>query len=173
MQAVAMKLAGMTYEQIAQALGYQSRQSAWRAVDYELSRQREERVGVMRKQELARYDAMQRAIWERVVSGDLDAIEKALRISDRRVRITPGLEAPRQYSVSEGSEYGPSLGTILQRLAREPGALELAERLGDFVARCMATDSFVSRSDVVEGEVEESETPRLPLPPSNGDGAET
>src|SRR5699024_12051924 len=55
----------------------------------------------LRDVEAARLDALQRAIWERAIDGDLSAMDRVIKIVDRRARLL-GLDAPQQVAVNNG-----------------------------------------------------------------------
>lgn len=100
-KAVAMRLAGVDYDTIAQRLGYASRGAAYTDIDRALqTRLAEQRHGadVLRQQELARLDRLQAAAWTAAASGDLKAIETVLKVIDRRCKLL-GLDAPVRHEV--------------------------------------------------------------------------
>lgn len=100
-KAVAMRLAGVDYETIAQRLGYASRGAAYTDIDRALqARLVEQHQGadVLRQQELARLDRLQAAAWTAAASGDLKAIETVLKVVDRRCKLL-GLDAPVRHEV--------------------------------------------------------------------------
>jgi len=97
-QAIALRLAGASYEQIAQQLGYASRSAAYTDIDRALRKglAEQERDGaLLRQQELERLDRLQAGIWPRAISGDYRAADTALRIIDRRCKLL-GLDAPQR-----------------------------------------------------------------------------
>ena len=104
-QALALRKTGATYEQIAHALGYASRDSAWRAIHRVLKAHQVEGVEELRKIEDMRLDEMLFAIYKIAKAGDLGAIDRILRIAERRARLW-GLDAPVRTEVS-GPEGGP------------------------------------------------------------------
>lgn len=94
-RAVELHLAGATYEQIADQLGYGSRQAAHKAVTRQLARDGADHRKAGRvpdhvrqeviNSELARLDAMQMGLWARARRGDVQAIDRVLKIGERRV----------------------------------------------------------------------------------------
>lgn len=100
-KAIALKLAGLTYEQIAEKLEYSSRQAAQKDVVRalataltDLGRTAEE----FREVELQRLDRLQAAAWPLAVGGNLQAIDTCRRIiHDRRQLL--GLDAPQRHEV--------------------------------------------------------------------------
>lgn len=97
-EAVSLRLAGLTYAQIAERLEI-TEQSAFDLVSRTLQRAENETANEMRAVESARLDRAQAAIWSRVLEGDTKAIDTYLRISARRARLF-GLEAPTQIAVA-------------------------------------------------------------------------
>ena len=78
---------GKSYDEIAQAVGYSHRGSAHRAVFKALDDREAEGVDHLRATELARLDALQVALWDRAMDGDVEAVLAVLRIMDRRIRL--------------------------------------------------------------------------------------
>lgn len=104
-RALELRLAGLKYGEIANALGYASGQGAHNAVTRAMRQetaQSEEHREQLRALQLARTERMLRAIWPNVIAGDLFAIDRALKILDRQARLL-GLDAPTQVAVTEQS----------------------------------------------------------------------
>jgi hypothetical protein len=77
--------AGATYQQIACALGYRNRSSAADAVTRALrATVSKEMANELRLIEHARFDSIWMAIWPTALGGDLTAIDRCLRIVERR-----------------------------------------------------------------------------------------
>ena len=104
-QALALRKTGATYEQIANALGYGNRSAAHRAVQRLLKAHEVEGVDELRKLEDSRLDEMLFAIYKIAKSGDLGAIDRILRIAERRAKLW-GLDAPAKTEIS-GADGGP------------------------------------------------------------------
>jgi hypothetical protein len=95
LKAVQLRLAGMTYRQIGEEMGF-SEQRAWSLVQKEIqrvNRHRKEAAAEMLRLELERLDRLHAAFWEQAVAGDLDAAAFVLRLMQRRARLL-GLDAP-------------------------------------------------------------------------------
>ncbi len=90
-EAVRLKAAGLTYEQVAHELGYANRGTVHRIVQQALQAREVESVDELRYLELARLDAVQAALWPRAMAGEPSAALAVLRILDQRVRLL-GLE---------------------------------------------------------------------------------
>lgn len=92
-QALQLRKQGMSYDEIAQALGYADRSGAYVAVRSALSSILEPAVEELRDVEGEALNVAQEAIWQKVVKGDLSAVNTFLRISERRARLF-GLDKP-------------------------------------------------------------------------------
>ena len=147
-QLAALKLrrTGMAYEDIAIRLGYKCRSSAYYAVKAVLERREREPANEVRAMELGRLDRMLQTLWPRVEFGDLEAMDRALKIMERRAKYE-GLDRPSAVALTnpEGTkEYGSG------------DALTIGERLRALVAfndrlraRGIAADS-ASAPDVID-----------------------
>jgi hypothetical protein len=102
LQALELRKAGATYQAIAEQLGYAHAKGAYKAVASALKLTLREPADGLRELEVARLDAMLLALWRRVQSGDEKAVDRALRIMERRARLL-GLDAP-----SRGELSGPN-----------------------------------------------------------------
>ncbi len=109
-QALALRKTGATYEQIAAHLGYSNRQSANRAVLRLLAAHEAENVADLRTLENMRLDDLLFAVYKAAKSGDLGAIDRALRIAERRAKLW-GLDAPVKQEIS-GTDGAPLSITI-------------------------------------------------------------
>lgn len=98
-RAVSLRLAGLSYDQIAEQAGYSDRSTARHAVMRALDRAEEANVGELRTVENHRLDRAQAAIWPAVLRGDTKAVDTFLRLSARRSRLN-GLDAPQVLEVS-------------------------------------------------------------------------
>lgn len=127
-KAVAMRLAGVDYETIAQRLGYASRGAAYTDIDRALqARLAEQHQGahVLRQQELARLDRLQAAAWTAAASGDLKAIETVLKVIDRRCKLL-GLDAPVRHEVVTLDAIDAEIARLTAELAGTGEAGEAA-----------------------------------------------
>lgn len=86
-KAVELALAGMSLDQIAQQIGYADRSGAWKAIQQALNRQEASAVKEMRDLENARLDRLQTVLWPTAMQGDLKAIDRLLRLFERRARL--------------------------------------------------------------------------------------
>lgn len=96
-QAMSLRLAGLTYGQIGERL-HIGAEAARMLVMRTLKEAEQAQVAEMRELENQRLDRMQASIWPKVLEGDLQAIDRALRISARRSAVN-GLDAPKQFQI--------------------------------------------------------------------------
>jgi hypothetical protein len=101
LKALELRKRGMNYTQIGEKLGC-ARNTACRYVLSELEnladKCREEAVQV-RDLELQRLDALYLKAWEAVEGGDLPAIDRCLRVQERRAKLL-GLDAAQKVNVN-------------------------------------------------------------------------
>jgi hypothetical protein len=143
-QALDRRLAGHTFDEIAQQLGYASRSSAYRAVERALQRiriQADQTAETLRALENARYDRLLRAIDAQVQQGDLAAIDRALRISKARRELW-GLDVPTRVD----AELSPAMQALIKHWEslEQPGtgpggpALPIVEAWGEVLEERIA-----------------------------------
>lgn len=97
---IELAMKGTPYSEIARAVGYKNKSSAWRLVNDALTERVDEAVEVYRATELARLDSLQSSLWDQAMEGDLAACNAVLRIVDRRIRL---LRLDQQETRSESS----------------------------------------------------------------------
>lgn len=103
MQALTLRKAGVSYQSIADALGYKTAGGAWVAVKAGLKKTLQEPADELRTLELARLDDMLKAIASNVQAGNLTAIDRALKIQDRRAKLL-GLDMPAKVELNNTGE---------------------------------------------------------------------
>jgi hypothetical protein len=133
-QAIALRLAGMDYQTIADRLDYSSRGAASKDVHRALEENLEAESAAaqtLRELEVQRLDRMQAAAWAKAAKGDLKAIETVLKVIDRRCRLL-GLDKPARAEIT-GADGGPlqvetvdlaeleALITLIDEPPAEPG----------------------------------------------------
>jgi hypothetical protein len=97
LKALQLRMAGASYRAIGSQLGV-SEKTAHQDVQRELkaiAEQSAEEAQAVRTLDLERLDAMTIAIWGQVRAGNLGAIDRALRISERRAKLL-GIDAPEK-----------------------------------------------------------------------------
>ena len=90
-RAVELLASGCTYQQVADELGYTSRGTAYSVVAKALREQTAEAVADLRDLENARLDALQVALWDAAMTGDVRAVTVIVKIVQARVHLN-GLE---------------------------------------------------------------------------------
>ena len=98
-QAVALRRAGLTFDEIAVRLGIK-KQSAHSLVVRLLTQVRaeiDEGAEALRALELVRLDALHARLWPLAMDADLSAVDRILRIAERRAKLL-GLDAPDRYA---------------------------------------------------------------------------
>lgn len=93
LKALELRKAGVSYQRIAETLGYKDASGAWRAVKSALKKTLQEPAAELRTLEVERLDAMLSAIWASVKQGQYGAQDRALKIMERRAKLL-GLDAP-------------------------------------------------------------------------------
>jgi hypothetical protein len=117
-KAIAMVLAGVDYETIADRLGYASRGAAHTDVDRALAANLtdlETSAGSLREVQFMRYQRLLAAVWPKALKGDLKAVEGAARLVDRIVKLW-GLAEPERLDLNVDAQ---SLGDEILALLRE------------------------------------------------------
>jgi hypothetical protein len=123
-KAIAMKLAGVDFQVIADRLGYSSRGAATKDVHRALEANLAEEAAaseLLRHQEAARLDRLQAAVWTTALSGDVRAIETVLKISAQRARLL-GLNAPEKHEVITLDYLDAQIRDATEELARAAAA---------------------------------------------------
>ena len=100
-KAMVLRAARVSYDNIARQLGYANRSSAFNAVKRELARIPREAAKELRLSELESLDNAERAIATLVASGNLQAIDRMLRIKDARAKLAGLYEEAPDTGVAE------------------------------------------------------------------------
>lgn len=85
-QALQLRKAGASLDQVAKQCGYGSRSSAWKALRRAMAELPRENAEEYRSLELARYDELLLAWWQRAKK-DIGAAHLVLKIADQRARL--------------------------------------------------------------------------------------
>lgn len=153
-EAVRLKRDGLTFQEIADRLGYANRSCAYGAYAAGLSKARSKEVDALREEQGAMLDELLVEPYEAALAGDLDALNAVLRILERKARLhcldkkdipvkvdLPRLEKPEDAvavvaallnKAAEGSlspEDAGKLAGLVQSMLRVSEVTELAERL--------------------------------------------
>lgn len=105
LQALALRKAGATYQDISDRMGISvgAAHKAVMRVLHRLARDADEAGEVLRRLELDRLDALHLAVWQQAMRGKLGAVDRVLRIMERRARLL-GLDAPERQHIEEQFE---------------------------------------------------------------------
>ena len=79
--------AGATYEQAAKQAGYATRSGAYKAFWQAMDSREADGVDMHRELELQRLNAMQLALWDKAMDGDVKAVLAVARIIEQRIRL--------------------------------------------------------------------------------------
>ena len=118
-QALELRKAGATFEQIARQLGYANAGGAYKIVQAALRDTVQQPADEVRQLELERLDAMLRALWPAAIQGKWLAVDRCLLIMDRRARLL-GLDAPtrRIVEVIDDTTIDREIQRLLEQLAQ-------------------------------------------------------
>lgn len=86
-KALELHLAGASYDQIAKACGYAGRSGAYKAVQDKLKERAENVDELPQETELARLDAMLVGLWPAARRGNVQAVDRVLKIEERRAEL--------------------------------------------------------------------------------------
>jgi hypothetical protein len=160
-----MHLAGMTYKQIAEQLGYSSartcHKSVWTYIDKYIPRSNVEQLREIERQ---RFDQLTAYLWSRVRSDSPDSlvlpiIDRILRISQARRQLL-GLDLQPQIVLTTGTN-GDEIDDAEQLARRERwNALPVSRR----------QELYRDLTGVIEGEAIEVKVEALTRPPRDEEG---
>ena len=159
LQALELRKAGATYQAIAEQLGYAHGKSAYKAVASALRATLREPAAGVRELEVARLDSALLAVWRRVQAGDDKAIDRLLRISERRAKLL-GLDAAIRKELS-----GPGGGPLT---IDDASTSELARRFEELVERTAQRMEAYGDSEPALGEVTGEPPSPTEQPPDRG-----
>lgn len=117
-EAMARRAGGMCYSQIAKELGMSNKSVAYKAVVRVLEQwqaETAESAEVVRDIELRRLDEMLAGLWPKAKKGDPQAIDRVLKIMDRRAKFL-GLDAPERTELSIAPADQERVRVILERV---------------------------------------------------------
>jgi DNA-binding transcriptional MerR regulator len=115
LRALELRAAGYSYAEIAQMLGYRNKAGAWKAVQRAIRGIEREATEHLLAIELERLDTAQRAIWDKVLAGDVSAVRALVSIIQTRAKLL-GLGTE---TVRVGLENDDPLREIFAAIARE------------------------------------------------------
>jgi hypothetical protein len=106
-QAIALRIAGMDWQTIADRLAYADRGAACKDVSRALKKnlkEEGEQADLLRHMTVQRYDRLQSAYWAQALKGDARAADIVLKCLAGRSKIE-GTEAPNKLAVSAAITY--------------------------------------------------------------------
>ena len=115
-----LRRGGLTWDLIAQRVGYSNASGAYQAYQKSLSRVVAEDVNAIRELETERLDLAQSAIWGKVLQGDNPSIANLLRIMERRAKLL-GLDQPTRIQAEVIAYDGNAVRTELERILASRG----------------------------------------------------
>lgn len=130
--ALELRTAGHDFDTIAAKLGYRNRSGAYKAVEEALRKTLQEPADAVRQQELLRLDRLLQGLWEMATTpgmGQLEAVDRALKIMDRRTHYLLGLDVGKQDVVV------PSQDIQAAAEARRAAVQAVRDRLEQIAAR--------------------------------------
>jgi hypothetical protein len=127
-QALELRKAGVSFDEIGHTLGYAGPSGAYRAVMSALKRTLQEPADEVRKLELARLDRAQRVAWERMLQGDLEALARVIKVMEHRAKLL-GLAAPVKIAPTNpaGDERYDAGFTLDEKIRRTAALLAAAD----------------------------------------------
>lgn len=149
-QAVELRLAGLTFQQIADQLGYSGRDSARIDIDraYEaMVIERNHNLDVLKEEQLAILARMRRAVWPAAIQGDTKAVDIVLKIVDRTSKLLgldPSLHVSLEMHTVDALDR--QIRELTEQIQLEGGQYEWSD-VGDVVGSVQALPA---------GEVEEA-----------------
>lgn len=130
LQVLDLRRAGLTWQRIAQEVGYANHSGAYAAYKRAMQRTLQEPTDDLRQAEVDRLDRLQLAVWPKAMRGDHNAIVTCVRIIDRRAKLL-GLDMPikisQEVTVWEGGESIDRAVRDLAELLRQNSAAGTGE----------------------------------------------
>ena len=120
-QAFELRKRGLSFDEIGDRLGI-TRQSAHALVTNmltEMAEQTKTDVKAVLEMELARLDTMIAALWTMAETGDLEAIDRAVKLMERRAKYL-GLDAANRTEISGPDGTAIAIETLRAKLDRIP-----------------------------------------------------
>lgn len=121
-RALALRKAGLGYADIAHQLGYAGPSGAYKAISTALRALTGEPAKELRDLELARLDDLLAGLWGDARQGNVQKIDRVLKIMQRRAALL-GLDAPTRFA--DATDYRREA----ERIAAEIGRPELAHQI--------------------------------------------
>lgn len=110
-----LRRGGLTFDLIAQRLGYASASGAYKAYQNACNRIVYDDVVETRKVEMDRLDIAQAAIWGNVVQGEVPSVIALIRIMERRAKLL-GLDMPTRTQIEVNVYEQDAIDAEVKRL---------------------------------------------------------
>jgi transcriptional regulator len=112
LKALEMRKKGISLQEIADELGFSSPSATAKAITAALEYVLREPAEELRTLELIRLDAMFKVCYDEILAGNLDAVEKGLKVQARRAKLL-GLDMPEKVDMTSGGQsVAPALINI-------------------------------------------------------------
>lgn len=125
LQIIELRRAGVTWETIAREVGFKNASGAYKMYQRAAERMIRPSLDEYRETVLDRFERMHRAVWPRAKEGDLRAIDTALRIAEKEIKLL-GLDAPTkitaEVTVYEGQQLIEHTARIIDLIRQSRGA---------------------------------------------------
>jgi len=121
-RAIHLRAAGMTWEEVARAAGYNSPQAAYIAVRRALEAALEiqdEAAEVLRELEVMRLNTLQHALWDDALGGDQRAVDQVRKLIDQRCKLL-GLYAPIKIDRGDTDAVNAEIENLVAQLNQMP-----------------------------------------------------
>jgi hypothetical protein len=138
-KALELRKAGASYEQIATQLKYGNKGNAWKDVRLALREWYREPAQDVLRIELQRLDVMLLGLWSKAKAGDTQAIDRVLRIQERRTAYE-GLDAPKLLKVELERELSGHIEKLKAGLAPDVFEQVLSVLAGEHGAPPLGAD---------------------------------
>lgn len=162
-KALTLRKAGLSFEQIANQLGYADAASAYNAVKAALEKTLQEPAQELRDLECARLDAMLMGLWKEASTGRWLAVDRVLAIMDRRAKLL-GLDAPTKQHTEQTVAMAVNAADASRAILDNPDARRLAQQLYESLTASGADASGASGTGESRP-LAARPTPRPPQPP--------
>ena len=143
-----LRKSGLQYAEIAELLGYSTAESAARSVKSLLTETQRESVEEYLDIEARRYDDMLYAVWEKALTGNVQAIDRVLRILAQKASLL-GLNAPEQHVVT-GVGGSPVQHEVIGRLEKYHDVVREIVESGNIVDGTATTVESSEFNDITE-----------------------
>ncbi len=128
-RALELRARGLTYEKIAEEIGYSSRSTAYNVITMALEAREAEGVEQLRRLELDRLDAVHASLWPQAMDGHVPSVMALLRVMDLRTKLLglqSGGASKRTPEDTWPSCHGPATVVITPTTAGTPAAHGMA-----------------------------------------------